>query len=117
MAGGSQIIINKSGITVITPAKFEVKAGQHIFKGGAEVGVNLEGLPAYEKYDEKFNLFLPSGKPLTNVSYNIQSNNQSFMAETDVKGKTKRINTKEAEQLDVDLNWLNFEPDENDPVK
>ncbi|EJB8411285.1 hypothetical protein MW335_001480 [Acinetobacter baumannii] len=117
MAGGSQIIINKSGITVITPAKFEVKAVQYIFKGSAEVGVNLQGLPAYEKYDEKFNLFLPSGKPLTNVEYNIQSNNQNFMANTDLKGKTKRINTKEAEQLDVDLNWLNFEPEENDPVK
>ncbi|MDC4332355.1 DUF2345 domain-containing protein [Acinetobacter baumannii] len=117
MVGGSQIIINKSGITVITPAKFKVKAVQHIFKGSAEVGVNLQGLPAYEKYDEKFNLFLPSGKPLTNVGYNIQSNNQNFMANTDLKGKTKRINTKEAEQLDVDLNWLNFEPEENDPVK
>ncbi len=34
-----------------------------------------------------------------------------------MKGKTKRINTNEVEQLDVDLNWLNFEPDENDPVK
>lgn len=37
MAGGSQIIINKNGITVITPGKFEVKAGQHLFKGGAHV--------------------------------------------------------------------------------
>lgn len=31
MAGGSQIIINANGITIITPAKFEAKAGQHIF--------------------------------------------------------------------------------------
>ena len=34
MAGGSQIIINKDGITILTPRKFEAKAGQHIFKGG-----------------------------------------------------------------------------------
>ena len=34
MAGGSQIIINKNGITFITPAKFEAKAGQHLFKSG-----------------------------------------------------------------------------------
>lgn len=99
MAGGSQIIINKSGITVITPAKFEVKAVQHIFKGGAEVGVNLQGLPAYEKYDEKFNLFLPSGKPLTNVGYNIQSNNQNFMANTDLKGKLKGLTLKKLSNL------------------
>lgn len=30
MAGGSQIIINKNGITLITPSKFEAKAGQHL---------------------------------------------------------------------------------------
>ena len=29
MAGGSQIIINKDGMTINTPAKFEAKAGQH----------------------------------------------------------------------------------------
>ena len=33
MAGGSQIIINKNGITFITPGKLEAKAGQHLFKG------------------------------------------------------------------------------------
>lgn len=37
MAGGSQIIINKDGITLITPGKFEPKAGQHLFKGGEKL--------------------------------------------------------------------------------
>ncbi len=32
MAGGSQIIINKDGIKIITPARFEAKAGQHLNK-------------------------------------------------------------------------------------
>lgn len=45
MAGGSQIIINKSGITVITPSKFEVKAGQHLFKPGAQVQMPQIALP------------------------------------------------------------------------
>ncbi|MDH2636871.1 hypothetical protein QDS01_18330 [Acinetobacter nosocomialis] len=45
MAGGSQIIINKSGITVITPSKFEVKAGQHLFKPGAQVKMPETALP------------------------------------------------------------------------
>lgn len=45
MAGGSQIIINKSGITVITPSKFEVKAGQHLFKSGAQVQMPQIALP------------------------------------------------------------------------
>jgi len=34
VAGGSQIIINKDGITIITPREFKVHAGQHIFKSG-----------------------------------------------------------------------------------
>lgn len=34
MAGGSQIIIDKNGITLITPGKMESKAGQHQFKNG-----------------------------------------------------------------------------------
>lgn len=48
MAGGSQIIINKDGIKIITPAKFEVKAGQHIFKGGVKVNTVLPSLPDVE---------------------------------------------------------------------
>nr|WP_174505657.1 hypothetical protein [Acinetobacter sp. Marseille-Q1620] len=45
MAGGSQIIINKDGITIITPNKFEAKAGQHKFLGGASVSADLPQLP------------------------------------------------------------------------
>jgi hypothetical protein len=41
MAGGSQIIINKDGITIITPAKFESRAGQHLFKSGEKAEVDL----------------------------------------------------------------------------
>ena len=45
MAGGSQIIINKDGITIITPAKFEAKAGQHLFKKGSKVNFSLPEIP------------------------------------------------------------------------
>lgn len=45
MAGGSQIIINASGITFITPGKFESKAVQHVFKAGEKVEVDLPILP------------------------------------------------------------------------
>lgn len=38
-AGGSQIEINGSGIFPTTAGKFEVKAGQHLFVGGASVNV------------------------------------------------------------------------------
>ncbi|MFW1759905.1 hypothetical protein [Acinetobacter guillouiae] len=91
MAGGSQIIINKNGITIITPAKFEVKAGQHIFKSGAEVGVNIQGLPSYETYNEKFKILSPSGEEMPNIEYKVSSSDQNFTASTDRKGFTKLI--------------------------
>lgn len=48
MAGGSQIIINKNGITFITPSKFEVKAGQHLFKSGEKVNIKFPELNSIE---------------------------------------------------------------------
>lgn len=45
MAGGSQIIINKDGIKIITPAKFEAKAGQHLFKSVESVKMFQNVLP------------------------------------------------------------------------
>lgn len=44
MAGGSQIIINKNGIKIITPAKFEAKAGQHLFNKGSKIQTILPNL-------------------------------------------------------------------------
>ena len=40
-AGGSQIKLNGSGIFLTTGGKFEVKAGQHLFMGGAKVNTSL----------------------------------------------------------------------------
>ncbi|MGB5887136.1 MAG: DUF2345 domain-containing protein, partial [Acinetobacter venetianus] len=45
-AGGSQIKLDGSGIFPTTGGKFEVKAGQHLFMGGANVSPNLPALPA-----------------------------------------------------------------------
>ncbi|WP_336936585.1 type VI secretion system Vgr family protein, partial [Acinetobacter beijerinckii] len=45
-AGGSQIKLNGSGVFPTTGGKFEVKAGQHLFMGGASVSPNLPALPA-----------------------------------------------------------------------
>lgn len=49
MAGGSQIIINKDGITFITPTKFEAKAGQHKFTAGQQVSSQLPNLPVVDQ--------------------------------------------------------------------
>ena len=47
--GSSQIALNGSGIFQKTGGKFEVNAGQHIFKGGAKVSSTLPSLPDVKK--------------------------------------------------------------------
>ena len=69
MAGGSQIIINKNGITLITPAKFEAKAGQHLFKGGTKVDTKLPFLPEGTAYNLKYLFTDDDGIPYKNMPY------------------------------------------------
>lgn len=114
MAGGSQIIINSDGIKIITPAKFEAKAGQHNFKSGAEVGVNIQGLPSYEAYNEKFQILSPSGEVMPDIDYKISNIERSFTALTDRDGLSKRVNTKSEENLKVGLNWISIEKEEDE---
>ena len=60
MAGGSQIIISKDGIQIITPQKFEVKAGQHLFRAGEPVLMPQRVLPtAISDYSNQFNYQIP----------------------------------------------------------
>lgn len=44
-AQGSQLTIDASGITAITPKIFKAKAGQHLFEGGSKVNVPLPFFP------------------------------------------------------------------------
>jgi len=108
-AGGSQVKITGSGIFMTTGGKFEVKAGQHLFMGGAEVGMNLQGLPAYEAYNERFKMLLPSGEPLSFVDYKISSEGKEIFANADKKGQTKEIHSPKEQGLKLDLLWLDLE--------
>ncbi|HCR0018315.1 TPA: type VI secretion system tip protein VgrG, partial [Acinetobacter baumannii] len=108
-AGGSQVKITGSGIFMTTSGKFEVKAGQHVFMGGAEVGMNLQGLPAYEAYNERFKMLLPSGEPLSFIDYKISSEGKEIFANSDKKGQTKEIHSPKEQELKLDLLWLDLE--------
>ncbi len=50
-AGGSQIKINSSGIFPVTGGKFEVKAGQHLFMGGANAQAEIPLIPTLGQYN------------------------------------------------------------------
>ena len=55
-AGGSQIKINSSGIFPVTGGKFEVKAGQHLFMGGANAQAEIPLIPTLGQYNIQFEL-------------------------------------------------------------
>ena len=49
IGGSSQVKINNSGVFSQTGGKFESKAGQHLFVGGAKVEANTPNLPPEPK--------------------------------------------------------------------
>lgn len=113
MAGGSQIIINANGITIITPAKFEAKAGQHLFKGGANINYELPILPTVKEIDKKSMRFdlgnLDFLSDFSNSKYRIYRNNGSFHEGIlDARGRTKRIFTPEVEDLEIFIDHPDF---------
>jgi len=107
MAGGSQIIINKDGIKIITPAKFEAKAGQHLFKTGEKINYILPDMPEvsplYSNKLDVYNLFASElSKNTENLNYSVlYSNGQFKKGSLDKYGRTDRIKSSDKENVKV----------------
>lgn len=104
MAGGSQIIINKDGIKIITPAKFEVKAGQHKFEGGQKVVTTLPNMPSSNLtgFNHGFNLI--SDDKIKNLPFKLFNSKRSyqFNASLNDQQQTQFVQTgTEAEKLEL----------------
>lgn len=101
MAGGSQIIINKDGITIITPRKFEAKAGQHIFKGGEQISPKLPVLPdADNPYILQYLVKNKDNQPLANRPYLVIDEEGSLQkGMTDNDGFMKLNTTSSAQNI------------------
>jgi len=113
MAGGSQIIINKDGIKIITPAKFEAKAGQHLFKSGTKINYELPLLPDANQIDRKSMRFdlgnLDYISDFSKAKYRVYKNNDSFYEGfLDTRGRTKRFFSEELEELEIFLDHPDF---------
>lgn len=104
MAGGSQIIINKDGITIITPRKFEAKAGQHIFKEGERTKYSLPELPnvqlPYSNKLDVFDLFTTSSQPAVEYAA-LYQNGEFKQGKLDTYGRTNRIRSNTSEKVKV----------------
>lgn len=116
MAGGSQIIINKDGIKIITPAKFEAKAGQHKFIAGGKSNVILPSLPKIieQPYSAAVTFLDDAKQPMVNYNYRLVSENGIEVSGiTDEFGKTQPIQTDQREKVDLYIADLPNDHQEN----
>jgi type VI secretion system secreted protein VgrG len=87
-AGGSQLKIDGSGVFPTTSGKFEVKAGQHVFKGGAEISMQVPILPEMDNpYILQYLVKNKDNEVLVNKPYLIIDENGNIQKGiTDSKG-------------------------------
>jgi type VI secretion system secreted protein VgrG len=107
---GSEILLDKNGITLTTAGEFKVRANEHNLEQGRKVGVDLRGLPALEQFNEKFQILSPSGKPMSNVEYKLKSGDKEIFASITDTGHTHEVHTPQEQKLDLELVWMTLEP-------
>ncbi|BAP38915.1 hypothetical protein AS4_39750 [Acinetobacter guillouiae] len=115
IADGSQVEISSAGVLPTTAGKFEVKAGQHKFLGGAQVSNVKYPLPVLgdeNKYDVVFLMQDDDGIPYKNMKYIAFLESGEIIEDiTDDKGYTKPIKTLSKEKVSIHLktdNYLNI---------
>ncbi|EXB48968.1 type VI secretion system Vgr family protein [Acinetobacter sp. 1000160] len=100
-AGGSQIKLDGSGIFPVTGGKFEVKAGQHLFMGGAKVEAperKFNSSPCYLTYQVTDSL----GEPLKNKNYMMYlADGTVKKGKTNAKGETQRVESAGPQKVNI----------------
>ncbi|WP_180122446.1 type VI secretion system Vgr family protein [Acinetobacter sp. YH12086] len=103
-AGGSQLKINGSGIFTTTGGKFESKAGQHSFVGGATVNAQLPKLPGNGVYSNKldlYNLFIGENFQKIEYQYLDSKTNTYVTGNLDDDGQTQDHFSDEQKEFDI----------------
>ncbi|CAM4275429.1 hypothetical protein F901_03525 [Acinetobacter dispersus] len=106
-AGGSQIKLNGSGIFPTTGGKFEVKAGQHLFMGGANLilpKIQLPVLGDMNKYNLRYLLQDKDGNSFSNYNYiAFLPNGEVLEGSTDENGYTELFKSFQPEEISIHL--------------
>ncbi|WP_130804037.1 type VI secretion system Vgr family protein [Acinetobacter ihumii] len=103
-AGGSQLRINADGIFLTTGAKFESKAGQHLFMGGAKISYEMPQLPNIALYSNKldvYDLFWESDFSQLSYKAFVQGTNSFTSGSIDEHGRTGKISTPDPTKVQV----------------
>ena len=104
-AGGSQLKINGDGIFTTTGGKFESKAGQHSFVGGATVNAELPKMPESGMYSMRFDLsqiFDPN--ILKNMKYKLINHSKKIEAEYEFEQQSSaRVYSDSVDNVELSL--------------
>ncbi|OTG76744.1 type VI secretion system protein, partial [Acinetobacter sp. ANC 4169] len=103
-AGGSQLKINGEGVFTTTGGKFESKAGQHSFVGGAKVSYEVPQLPNASIYSNKldvYDLFWQSDFSQLSFKALIPETNAVITGGIDEHGRTGKISTVDPSKVQI----------------
>ena len=103
-AGGSQLKINADGVFSTTGGKFESKAGQHSFVGGAKVSYEVPQLPNTPTFSNRLDVYdLFWASDFSQLSYKafIPDTNSFTSGTVDEHGRTGKINTADPAKVQV----------------
>ncbi|MFZ6847546.1 type VI secretion system Vgr family protein [Undibacterium sp. RuRC25W] len=110
--GGSYTRWNAQGIENGTNGAWCAHAATHSFQDGKNMGIDIQGLPHVDEYDEKFAFHLPCGTPIVGQSYHAKSSIGEHASKTTSDGATPSIYTSSPQPLQVAAVWHAF----NSPV-
>ncbi|AXQ23845.1 type VI secretion system tip protein VgrG [Acinetobacter wuhouensis] len=111
-AGGTQLIVNGSGVFIKTGGKFEVKSGQQVFMSGAKVSYEVPQLPNNVMYSNKLDVYdLFWDFDLPNLSYVAKfKDGRISRGSLDENGRTARIGSDSSEPaevfVDTNTDWV-----------
>lgn len=103
-AGGSQLKINADGVFATTGGKFESKAGQHVFTGGAKVSYEVPTLPNTPLFSNRldvYDLFWESDFSQLSYKAYFPESNAFTSGQIDEHGRTGKITTADASKVKV----------------
>ncbi|RZG75874.1 type VI secretion system tip protein VgrG [Acinetobacter wuhouensis] len=111
-AGGTQLVVNGSGVFIKTGGLFEVKSGQQVFTSGAKVPYEVPQLPNNVMYSNKLDVYdLFWDFDLPNLSYVAKfKDGRISSGSLDENGRTARIGSDSSEPaevfVDTNTDWV-----------
>ncbi|MFC5397202.1 type VI secretion system Vgr family protein [Undibacterium jejuense] len=103
--GGSYTKWSDQGIEHGTNGAWCAHAATHSFQDGKNMGIDIQGLPHVDDYDEKFAFHLPCGTPIVGQSYHAKTSIGEHVSKTTSDGATPSIYTSSPQPLYVAPVW------------